>query len=71
MISFLGPKVPDTYSGQPIHSVLQGIHLELLLGRAGYRYPVFYRKPVIDVRSIYRTERLRIEQNIDPQSEKS
>ena len=28
-----GPKVPDAYSGQPIYSILQGIQLELLLGR--------------------------------------
>ena len=27
------PKVPDAYLGQPIYSILQGIQLELLLGR--------------------------------------
>ena len=29
----LEPKLPDSYSGHPIYSVLQGIQLELLLGR--------------------------------------
>ena len=27
------PKVPDAYSGQPIYPILQGIQLQLLLGR--------------------------------------